>query len=77
MRWSKGLWKQSSTIPDDDRAKYKYYLDEYHWSSMNDSNNVAKERQKIYDADFFMAPLPTKEFEEAGGYDDDDEVRLF
>ena len=74
MRWKKGLWKQGSSIPDDDRAKYKYFFDEYTWSSMNDGNNVAQERQKVYDDDFFMAPLPSKEFEEAGGYDEDDEV---
>lgn len=74
MRNRKSLWKQSATTPDDDRAKYKYYLDEWALENMESNRNVAQERQKIYDQDFFMAPLPSKEFEEAGGYDDDDEV---
>jgi hypothetical protein len=74
MRQKKALWKQSAAIPDDERAKYKYYFDEWTLSDTLNEKNVAQERQKTYDDDFFMAPLPSKEFEEAGGYDDDDDV---
>ena len=73
LRRNKALWKQSASIPDDDRAKSKYYFDDWTRSAMRDEN-VARERQKTYDDDFFMSPLPSKEFEEAGGYDDDDDA---
>ena len=75
MRHNKALWKQGSSIPEEERQKRKYYFDTYMRASIEDSDqSVAKERQKIYDQDFFMSPLPSKEFEEAGGYDDDEDA---
>ena len=74
LRWNKSLWNQCASIPDDARAKSKYYFDEWTRSAVRGDQNIARERQKTYDDDFFMSPLPSKEFEEAGGYDDDDDV---
>jgi hypothetical protein len=69
-----GIWKHSARLPDDERAKRKYYFGEYDYRNMTDCENVAQERRKLYEEDFFMSPLPAKFFEEAGGYDDDDET---
>ena len=74
LRWNKSLWNQCASIPDDARAKSKYYFDEWTSSAVRGDQNIARERQKTYDDEFFMSPLPSKEFEEAGGYDDDDDV---
>jgi len=73
-RKMRGIWNQSAWLPDDERAKRKYYFDEHDYYNMTDYNNVAQVRRKFYEEDFFMSPLPAKFFEEAGGYDDDDET---
>ena len=72
-RWMPGIWQHSARLPDAERAKRKYYFHAYEYESMTDNHNVAQERRKIYEEDFFMSPLPSKFFEEAGGYDDEDE----
>ena len=73
-RYSARLWKQYTRIPDDEKAKREYYFNEWSYGRMTGPNSVAQERQNIYNNDFFMAPLPSKEFEEAGGYDDDEDT---
>ena len=73
-RSSSRLWNQYTRIPEDEKAKRKYYFNEWTYEQMLSNDNVASERQRIYNEDFFMAPLPSKEFEEAGGYDDDDDT---
>lgn len=73
-RRSTQLWQKYTRLPDDERAKRQYYLERYLYDSMISDKNVAHERQSVYQDDFFMSPLPSKMFEEAGGYDDDDDV---
>ena len=74
-RRSARLWKQYTRLPEDERAKREYYFNSWRFSTMTDwERNVGSERLKVYNDDFFPAPLPSKEFEEAGGYDDDDDT---
>ena len=73
-RRSAGLWKKYTNIRDDERAKRQYYFQSSAFGQMMNGSKVAYERQRVYQDDFFMAPLPSKMFEEAGGYDDDDDV---
>ena len=67
------IWNQSARLPDSEAGKYRYYFDQDTHSNMIDGSNLAHERRKTYEATFFLSPLPAKFFEEAGGYDDDDE----
>lgn len=71
-RHSARLWKQYTRLPEDENAKLCYY-NAFDGDIGDLGTNVASERQRIYDEDFFMSPLPDKFFEEAGGYDDDDD----
>jgi hypothetical protein len=68
-----GIWAQQTHLPYEENQKLKYYLNEWLVNHMSNSS-VEQDRQKTYRDDFFMAPLPSKVFEEAGGYDDDDDV---
>ena len=62
-----GIWKQATKAPHDEKQKRKYF-DIPHI----ETSSVDHQRQTTYRDHFFMAPLPSKLFEEAGGYDDDD-----
>ena len=71
---SRRLWQSYTRIPDNESAKRRYYFGEYSFNRMVGDQNAANHRQMVYEDDFFMAPLPSKIFEDAGGYDDDDKV---
>ena len=73
IRRSGKLWKKNIHLPEEERAKLAYYFGSDISDLMVDNENVAYERLKTYDDDFFMSPLPSKFFEEAVGYDDDDD----
>ncbi|KAI1918169.1 hypothetical protein LOZ12_002623 [Ophidiomyces ophidiicola] len=67
-----GVWTKGTTIPDGDQALRRYYLDES-VSSWATKHAVEKRRHEIYNENFFLAPMPSGEFEDAVGYDDADD----
>lgn len=69
LRYHESLWGTKSRLSDEEIAKRKYFQNDHSLGS-----GVAAEREQVYMKDFFMAPLPSKLFEEAGGYDDDDDA---
>ena len=61
-----GIWKHAAKMPYEESQKRKYF------GMAVSEHSMDEERQSTYRDHFFMAPLPGKMFEEAGGYDDDD-----
>ena len=72
-RWS-GIWKQQTQPPSGEKALKSYYQDAYSVMPFHGNDNVEQERQQQYRNHFFLAPLPSKVFEDSGGYDDDDNI---
>ena len=62
-----GIWKHAAKMAHEEKQKRTYF-----YIPHNEANSVDRLRQTTYREHFFMAPLPSKLFEEAGGYDDDD-----
>lgn len=69
---TKGVWHDATTIPDEDKALYQYYLQDTGGRYVR-KPSVEKKRHEVYREHFFLAPMPGKEFEDAVGYDDDDD----
>ncbi|KAL9108514.1 MAG: hypothetical protein Q9227_006729 [Pyrenula ochraceoflavens] len=67
-----GIWKRRTRLPSEEQSR-KTYFQGINWYP-NANESVEAERQRTYRDHFFLAPLPSKLFEEAGGYDDDDDV---
>ncbi|EGC48889.1 conserved hypothetical protein [Histoplasma capsulatum var. duboisii H88] len=67
------VWKNNFRIPQEDRAKRRYYLNCNDHSGSEGGANAEQDRQETYREHFFLAPLPSKFYEESGGYDDDDD----
>lgn len=65
-------WHYGSQLPEERSKLESYYLSP-DWFRKVDQSVVA-ERRNLYKKHFFLAPLPSKLFEEAGGYDDDDDI---
>lgn len=68
---SPSLWKRQTHVPHERSLLESYYLDPF--SSSISRQSVEAERHEVYKDHFFLAPLPSRLFEEAGGYDDDDD----
>lgn len=68
-RRSAKLWKKYTRLPDDELAKWRYYF-----NRICNDDNVASHRQKTYSDDCFMSQLPSKMFEDSGGYYDGDDT---
>lgn len=71
-RYSARLWKQYTRLPDREMAKRQYFLSSHAVQQMHSEKNIARERHRVYDQHFFMSSLPSKLYEDAGGYYDED-----
>ena len=64
------IWRHAPEMPYEEEKKLQYF-----GISESDgfySRSVDSKRLDTYRQHFFLAPLPSKPFEESGGYDDDD-----
>ncbi|EEP76423.1 predicted protein [Uncinocarpus reesii 1704] len=65
------VWSKGQAISERDLALRRYYLQE---SKTPGEPSLDEERFEVYNEHFFLAPMATREFEDASGYDDDDNV---
>lgn len=65
------IWKRKIHLPQEQTQLESFYHAPYYGSNQRES--VGTERRDTYKNHFFLAPLPSRLFEEAGGYDDDDD----
>jgi hypothetical protein len=66
-----GIWKHKVNVPEDISDRRRYFLGE-HRSRFEINTGVEKARLDMFRDDFFLSQLPSKVWQGAGGYDDED-----
>jgi hypothetical protein len=68
-----GIWKHNVNVPEDVKDRRRYFLGD-HRSRRETGTGVEMGRLDTFRDDFFLSQLPSKVWQGAGGYDDDEEV---
>jgi hypothetical protein len=68
-----GIWKHKVNVPEDISDRRRYFLGE-HRTRHETNTGVEKARLDMFRDEFFLSLLPSKVWQGAGGYDDDEEA---